>query len=374
MEQQNDMNDVIVIGAGAIGISIAAALMEAGLQVVVLERGCVGAEGATRYSGGIVRQMDLDPVRSRLSAAASPWQQSWVVRDAFNASTKRTGVIHLGSTAQCTDLLASASYGVTAACDASMAIGPFLSSSVDKNLCALVEYAGGIADVRGYVARLADYVRSEGTLHDHLPVARYGADAEQAYIDAGGLTLRARIVIDACGADAPAGRPTGLVHARTIPFTRFSSDQVPGRPLIAYAVNTYVLPLTSTTMQVGGQIRSTGASVSELDTNPYDNETDACNRLSMLGFSASGLTALGTKVAFDAYTNDGLPVIGFADPLARLYLATGFCGVGYKMAPTVAELVTADVLRRLKDCPLEPAQRDLLRICAPGRRALQGAQ
>ena len=374
MGQPTDMNDVIVIGAGAIGISIAAALIEAGLRVVVLERGCVGAEGATRYSGGIVRQMDPDPVRSRLSAAASPWPQSWVVRDAFNAAIKRTGVIHLGSAAHCTDLLASASYGITAACDASMAIGPFLSPGVDNNLCALVEYAGGIADVRGYVAGLADYVRTEGTLHDHLPVVRYGADADGARIDAGGLQLQARIVVDACGADAPAGRPAGLVHARTIPFTRFSSAHVPSRPLIAYAVNTYVLPLTSTTMQVGGQIRSTAASVSELDTNPYDNEADACKRLSMLGFCASGLTAVATKVAFDAYTDDGLPVIGFADPLARLYLATGFCGVGYKMAPTVAELVTADVLRRLKDCPLEPAQRDLLRLCAPGRRPLQGGQ
>ncbi|WP_256079599.1 FAD-dependent oxidoreductase [Massilia sp. YIM B04103] len=358
---------VIVIGAGAIGASIAAALAEAGVSVALLERGCAGAQGATRYTGGIVRQMDSDPLRARLAAAAPPWPQSGVVRAAFAAALRRCGAAHLVLPAACRELLESAGDSLRVDSDVAGAAGLALAPHPVHPLAALVEPEGGISDVHGYVARLAAYVRERAALHDHLPVEGYRATAQAALVQAGGMQLSAEVVIDACGARAPQGRPPGLVHARSIPFTRFVTHQVPLRPLIAHAAGTYVLPLGPSAIQVGGQIRSRAAGLAQLDRSPGGNEDDARQRLAMLGFDCGALQSLGTTVAYDAYVDDGRPVIGFADGAERLYLASGFCGVGYKMAPAVAELVAADVQRRLGGRPPAPSQQAMLQACSPAR-------
>lgn len=54
--------DVIVIGAGVIGLSTAFELLRAGLRVTVLERGAVGPGGASWAGGGILAPLEPDAV------------------------------------------------------------------------------------------------------------------------------------------------------------------------------------------------------------------------------------------------------------------------------------------------------------------------
>jgi glycine/D-amino acid oxidase-like deaminating enzyme len=235
-----------------------------------------------------------------------------------------------------------------------------------RPLYALVERNGGISDVRGYVCRLGRYVKENGILYDHLEVNGYEVVGELVIVHADGLRLTSQIVVDARGGES---RLSHLLQVRTIPFTRFACELAPIIPVIAYEAGTYVLPLASRLVQVGGQIRSEASNVVSLNRTVQGNEADAYERLCELGMCGDRPKSLVTIVAYDAYTFDGRPLIGFVDDRQQIYSVAAFCGVGYKMSPTVAELVTADLLRRLHDTDLSCSESKLLAAGSPKRIA-----
>src|SRR5205085_11097726 len=84
--------DVAVFGGGIIGASIAGALVELGMTVILIERGCIGSQGASRYSGGIVRLYDPDEAIEALAAYSLVRMVDTAVGRAFGACITRTGV------------------------------------------------------------------------------------------------------------------------------------------------------------------------------------------------------------------------------------------------------------------------------------------
>lgn len=87
--------DVIVVGAGVQGASIAFHLARRGVSVLVLERGTVAA-GATGRSSGFVRMhYDLE-TESRLAWASYPYFRDWAERvGAGDCGFVRTGFVML---------------------------------------------------------------------------------------------------------------------------------------------------------------------------------------------------------------------------------------------------------------------------------------
>jgi len=81
--------DVIVVGAGAIGTSIAYQLAKAGVRVTVVDRGQVGG-GATGASAGMIQ---LNPDRTTATAVATLEAESARLFPALAAELReRTGV------------------------------------------------------------------------------------------------------------------------------------------------------------------------------------------------------------------------------------------------------------------------------------------
>src|SRR5688572_7825854 len=56
-----DEADVVVVGAGIVGLSAARALAAAGARVVVLDRGQPGAEASSAAAGWLAAQAETDP-------------------------------------------------------------------------------------------------------------------------------------------------------------------------------------------------------------------------------------------------------------------------------------------------------------------------
>jgi sarcosine oxidase subunit beta len=56
----------------------------------------------------------------------------------------------------------------------------------------------------------------------------------------------------------------------------------------------------------------------------------------------------GTRLGFDSYTEDGLPLIGEIPGFSNLYSCVGFNGGGFKIAPSVAYNIAKEIISRRK--------------------------
>jgi glycine/D-amino acid oxidase-like deaminating enzyme len=364
--------DVIVIGAGVMGASIAAALVENGLDVALIEKGIGGGQGATRDTGGIVRSLELDPLLRPLTSRGANYASTGIVNRLFEAALKRTGVAYIGSAEVCGKYLdavgSEGSQNVELhASVAALDNGRFAAFCPGE--CLLIERNAGMVDARIAVGSLCRYVRENATFLDHLAVDNCVEQDGAVQVNAGKLRLDATWVIDACGASSPLSRPHGAVHARTIPFTRLSCDQAPSMPVIAHNLNTYLLPLGRNLMQVGGQRRHRAARVEQLNMSLLDNEQDVVERIARLGYDPRHSLPVTTQIAWDAYTEDGRPLIGRASSKSHVYMATGFCGIGFKMAPSVAELLTSELGALMAGIQLDAAHHSIMEAFCPSRFA-----
>ncbi|WP_199885017.1 NAD(P)/FAD-dependent oxidoreductase [Pseudomonas bohemica] len=362
--------DVIVIGAGVIGASIAAALVESGLDVALMEKGIGGGQGATRDTGGIVRALELDPALRPLTCRGAHHGRTGIVHALFEQTLKRTGVAYIASSEVCGRYLDAVGSEGTQNVELHASVSALDNgrfTAFCKEECLLIERNGGTVDARACVSNLCRYVSEKATFLDHLAVDRCVEREGYVEVHAGKLCLEATWVVDACGADGPLPRPYGAVHARTIPFTRMSCDDAPSMPIIAHHLNTYLLPLGRNLMQVGGQRRHRADHASDLNLSVMDNEHDVVERVARLGFDAQRSLAVVTQVAWDAYTDDGRPLIGRSNASSHIYLATGFCGIGFKMAPSVAELLAFELGGLMTGVQMDGDHRSIMKAFNPSR-------
>ncbi|MFK3797567.1 MULTISPECIES: NAD(P)/FAD-dependent oxidoreductase [unclassified Pseudomonas] len=362
--------DVIVIGAGVMGASVAAALVESGLDVALIEKGIGGGQGATRDTGGIVRGLELDPVLRPLTSPASRHGSTGIVHAVFEQALKRTGVAYIASPGVCGKYLDAVGSEGTQNVELHASVSPLDNgrfSAYCPEECLLIERNGGIVDARVAVSGLCRYVREKAAFIDHLAVDRCVEHEGHVQVFAGQLRLEATWVVDACGASGPLARPYGAVHARTIPFTRIGCDQSPSMPVIAHHLNTYLLPLGRSVIQVGGQHRQRAEHADQLNLAVLDNEQDVIERIARLGYDAHHSLPIVTQVGWDAYTDDGRPLIGRFSPNSHIYLATGFCGIGFKMAPNVAERLAYELGSLMAGVQLEANHRSIMQAFCPSR-------
>ncbi|TDV64315.1 FAD-binding oxidoreductase [Pseudomonas sp. LP_7_YM] len=362
--------DVIVIGAGVMGASIAAALVESGLDVALMEKGIGGGQGATRDTGGIVRGLELDPALRPLTRRDAHHGRTGIVHALFERSLKQTGVAYIASAEVCGLYLDAVGIEGTQNVELHASVkaldnGRF--SAFCKDECLLIERNGGTVDARAAVSDLCRYISEKAIFLDHLAVDRCVELEGYVQVHAGKLRLDATWVVDASGADGPLPRPHGAVHARTIPFTRMGCDHAPSMPIIAHSLNTYLLPLGRNLMQVGGQRRHHAEHASQLNLSVMDNEQDVIERVARLGFGPQHSLAVVTQVAWDAYTDDGRPLIGRSSSGSHVYLATGFCGIGFKMAPSVAELLAFELSGLMAGVQLDADHRSIMKPFCPSR-------
>ena len=362
--------DVIVIGAGVMGASIAAALVESGLDVALMEKGIAGGQGATRDTGGIVRGLELDPALRPLTRRAAHHGSTGIVHALFEQALNRTGVAYIASAEVCGKYLEAVGTEGTQNIELHASVsaldnGRFSASCPDE--CLLIEREGGMVDARVTVSNLCRYVSEKATFLDHLAVDGCVELDGRVEVHAGKLCLEATWVVDACGASGPLPRPHGAVHARTIPFTRLSCDHAPSMPIIAHTLNTYLLPLGRNLMQVGGQRRQRAEHAYQLNLAPMDNEQDVMERVGRLGYDKLRTLPVVTQIAWDAYTDDGRPVIGRSTSKSHVYLATGFCGIGFKMAPSVADLLAFELRGLMAGVQMDAEHRSIMEAFCPSR-------
>jgi len=360
--------EVIIVGAGVQGASLAFHLARRGASVLVVERGAIGA-GATGRSSGFVRMhYDLES-ESRLAWTSFPYFRDWSdLVGAGDCGFVRTGYLQLVPPELAANLRANVAMQQGLGIDARV-VGPadvaglVPGATTDDVTVAAYEAGSGYADPYGTAAGFLAAARSNGARV--VPGCRVDSVLVQGGRVAGVQTDRgpfaSPVVVDVAGAwSAELATTVGLAipvqpWRHSTAFFGLPSGHGPAFPIVIDEINqVYFRPEGGEMMLVGLETgNELGGSPDRplASLTPTELEEMVARLCVRVPWMADGTlrTAHGGQ---DGITPDQRAILGRAGP-DGFYLACGFSGTGFKTAPAVgaclAELIldgrttTADI-------------------------------
>lgn len=370
-------SDVVIVGGGIIGASIAFHLAGRGVDVVVCDAGAASS-GATVHSAAQVRMHHSDIFDARLAAMSHHAFESWADVVGGECGFRRAGFAFLAA-ADRRDTVAEAAHvlngfnveTVVMAPDAYVAEHPGLL--MDGVGIVAYEPRSGYADpvlaTRTLLARAADHgarVLRDCTVvdlirHGDRLVGLHTSDeactAAQVVVAAG---AHSKALCATAGIDIP-------TRTKRIGFgvtERFPPDTtVAPNVVIDDTIGMYFRP------HADGRVLF-GVPLDEWDTKPADpghrddHRPDrelvatAQRRASTRFPAMAGLRISSARSALEAYTPDRHALIGVVAGFTGAYVATGFSGGGFKVAPAVGAAVADELVSGSPRAELEPYRLD----------------
>jgi len=350
--------EVVVIGGGVNGTSIAYALASRGVQVALVEKGAL-ASGASGRSSALIRMHYTNEWDARLAWASFPVFKHWSELMGGPPVFTRTGFVNVVAPAYAENLrrnvemLRSIGVDTVALAAADLAeLQPFAEVS-DIGAAAYEPdsgYADPAATVDGFRRRAEELGVRVMPWTEVTRIERRGSRVRGVETGAGRIECDA-VVLAAGAWAARLGRSMGLdLRMRpkaidTVAVTRPAELREPHMIFIDNVLGTYFRPET-------GGLTLVGVPCQEWDIDP-----DALGAGLPPGAANRGAELLTHRIpvmeratlargyrAFDGYSQDRHAILGLVDGIDGLYLATAFSGSGFKIAPAVgaclAELIT----------------------------------
>ena len=352
--------DIVIIGGGCIGTSIAWQLARQGAgRVVLLEKRMLAA-GASGRTGAIVRTHYTHPVLATMALHSRRVFETFSEVVGGAPVFTRTGFLALVSEPDAPAVRANVamhqSLGIRAealAPDDLARLEPRLT--LDGIGVAAWEPDSGYADGLRVTLAYADAARREGV------ELRIGVDVEALVVGDDGVEgvqtsdglvetsclvvaagYRTRDLLAGVGLDLPM---TPVWH--DLAFVRRPENFGAAHPVISDRVNGFFFrPDAGDVTRVG----TTAPYDGWVDPNVEADATPSGHELARLadGFTrrfpgAAMLVGHGIACAYDC-TPDLQPVLGPAPSVEGLYIAAGFSGHGFKLSPVVGELMAEKVL------------------------------
>jgi glycine/D-amino acid oxidase-like deaminating enzyme len=361
--------DVVVVGGGVAGTSIAYALASRGARTVLVEKGAVGS-GASGRSSALVRMHYTNEWDARLAWASFPVFTHWSELMGGPPVFTRTGFVNVVAPAYAlhlrrnVEMLRGIGVNTTAITPAELAgLQPF--AHVGDVGAAAYEpdsgYANPAETVEGFRRRAVELGArimqwTAITKIDRRESQVLGVETSAGRIDAGAVVLAAgawstRLAAE-LGLDLRA-RPKAIdTVAVARPFEMRQGHMV----FIDNVQGNYFRP------EAGG-LTLVGVPCQEWDIDP--DTLGAGLPSHAAGVGAQLLThripameratlARGYR-AFDGYSDDRHAILGRVDGIDGLYLATAFSGSGFKIAPAVGTCMAELIVEgRAKTVDIEP--------------------
>src|SRR6267142_1883856 len=349
--------EVVVVGGGVNGASIAYALAAKGVKVVLVEKGAL-AGGASGRSSALVRMHYTNEWDARLACASFPVFRHWAELIGGPPVFTHTGFVNVVAPRYAehlrrnVEMLRRIGVNTTAITPAELRdLQPF--ANVDDIGAAAYEPESGYANpaetVEGFRrratelgARVLQWTAVTRVIRQESRVT--GVETSAGRIDAGSVIVAAgawsRRLCTEFGLDLPA-RPKAI---DTVAVTRPPELSRGHMVFIDNVQGIYFRP-------EGGGLTLVGVPCQEWDIDPDTLGTGLSPQAADVGAQLlmhripvmeRATLARGYR-AFDGYSADRHAILGRVDGIDGLYLATAFSGSGFKIAPAVgmcmAELV-----------------------------------
>jgi sarcosine oxidase, subunit beta len=353
-----DTADVVVIGGGVNGASIAYALAARGVRrVILMEKGAL-ASGASGRSSALVRMHYTNEWDARLAFASFPTFQHWSEIMGGSPVFTHTGFAavvgppYAEALRRNVEMLKGIGVDTVALSPAELKdLQPFVN--VDDLGAAAYEPQSGYANpadtVEGFRRRATDlgarvlqWTTVTGILRRESRVL--GVETSAGRIEAAAVVVAAGAwapqLLRDIGVDLPA-RPKAI---DTVLVTRPPELVRPHMIVIDYVQGTYFRPESGVLTLVGVPCPVWDVDPDTMSTGlPAHAPTEGAQLLThRIPAMERARLARGFR-AFDCYSRDHHAILGRVDGIDGLYVATAFSGTGFKIAPAVglcmAELI-----------------------------------
>jgi len=344
----NNTFDLLLLGGGAHGASLAYHLSKRGLKVAVLEKSHIAA-GATGRSSGLVRMhYDLEQ-EAALAWESFQWFRDWKERVGGESGFTRTGFLQLVKREHVEALKANTAMlqrlGVPTmlvTADDVKRLAPFLVTD-DFDLAAY-EPESGYADPVSTATSFMSAAKSNGAVfvQDCLVTGIRVKAGRVEGVDTSRGQYSAPIVVNAAGAWA---RQVCAMAGVDVPLGTWSHDvmfvqrppelRLPHPTVIDFPNSMYFRPEGGLTL-VGLE-----------DGNPLDESPDGATDHARAGFVNRAIDRLCQRIplmergglhsahgGYDGITPDQHPALGPIGP-DGFWLDCGFSGTGFKISPAV---------------------------------------
>jgi glycine oxidase len=344
-----DHADVVVVGAGIVGLSAARALAGAGARVVVMDRGRAGAEASAAAAGWLAAQAEVDegspllPVALRARERHSGLAKELQEETGIDVGLSRLGTLEVAFSEDEERALRARLAWQSALGLAVEWLDPDEVRQVEPNVNPAVRAAivfpedRCVENVRLTRALAASAVARGAALLSDRPVASLVVERGRvAGVQAGQETVAAPAVIEAMGAWSaslggdPEPPPVEPVRGQILAF-----QLAPGA--LRHVVCTsrgYIVPRADGRLLAGSTLERAG----------FEKSVTAAGLRAVRQIALEIAPLLADAPVADSWaglrpgTPDGLPVIG-PGVLAGLFHATGLYRSGILLGPLVGEAV-----------------------------------
>ncbi|HEY3047333.1 MAG TPA: FAD-dependent oxidoreductase [Polaromonas sp.] len=361
--------DVVIIGAGLMGVSSAFFLRKRGRSVILLERGLVGQQASGVNFGNVRRQGRFLPQLPLAHRSRAIWgQMKALIGD--NAEFLATG--HVRGVYDETQAEVVEKYATDArgwGLDLEIIGGsefrrrfPFFGPEV---VCGSYSPNDGHANPRLAAPAFGRAARREGAQViencEVLSVEKEGEDFRVQTAD--GRTVRAPAALICAGAwgdklSAAFGEPVPMTpHGPTMGVT----EPLPYGIIPVVGVSTkvphevvYFRQVKRGNIVFGGGLR--GPAYPDLKRAYVlpENTLRQLRELRRLAPALGKLQVLRTWSGIEGYLRDELPVMGPSARVSGLYYAFGFCGHGFQLGPGVGDVMAELIDTGATSTPIEP--------------------
>ncbi|MGE5074076.1 MAG: NAD(P)/FAD-dependent oxidoreductase [Anaerolineae bacterium] len=348
--------DVIIIGAGVQGTSLAFHLAQRGVKVIVVEKRFIAA-GATGRSSGLVRMHYDVRQDTELAWASFQYFRDWKHMVGGDCGFTRTGFIQIVAAADVPTMRANVTMHQEIGVPVFLIGGDDVkrlapSFAVHDVELAAYEPESGFAMPSDTASAFMDAARQRGAqlLQDCTVTGLVVGDSRVSGVRTTQGDFHASVVVNAAGAWA------GKVNAMAgleVPFDTWRHDTmfVVRPPQVGPSHPTVIDFANEICFRPEGNLTLVGLE----DGNPLGESPDSDTDHSRPGFVERGIDRLCRRIplmengslhsahgGYDGITPDQHPLLGTAGPQG-FYLDCGFSGTGFKTAPAVglcmAELI-----------------------------------
>lgn len=354
------ISDVIVIGSGIIGASIAFALTQAArYRITLIEKGPL-ASGMTRRDAGIQHPFHSHPSLAKLALASFPfYNDSALALGTDKRGFVKTGAALVGSDTDTAKIFARAQMLAPLTSDvapnARGALAARFPGVSDTLPAGLFTPNAGYADAFQFAQRMIQVTQARGArilTGTHVKHILVNEGRAQGVVTTTG-EFQAPLVIVAAGGWsekllAPLGIALPLQFRRgAILFYEQPATLTEGHPIFLDVNGEFFLRPHSYRLCAAGYISPT-AENSNLDVP--DENVSPIGTLRVTQFAAQLLKGMqsaqpkrGHTIWYDS-ARDGLPLVGSLARVSGLYVAAGFGASAFSVAPAVGQAVAELVI------------------------------